>query len=694
MTADAYVAAAAAAALCLAALILPVIRAERSLSAVRGSLARGETQGVGQRLGLDIALLVVAGIGLWQLRLYGAPLTRSLQGSLGVDPLLVATPTIGLIAGAILALRIVPLVARLIERVAGRARGLVPALGARQLSRRPLRYTRAAALLILAMAMGVFAASYASTWTASQHDQATFQIGADLRVQPGRGVGSVPEWAVDRQLAAIPGVTGLLPVERESATLPAGSRTGRIVALDAAVAPSVVVMRPDVSGASLTELLAPLAAARPAVAAVPLPGSPDQLRLTVDVDLRTVERSELDEATQEDHFVDADAAEVAGWKGLGTSVVVRDAAGILHRFPGQTVTMDPGAHVIVIPLGSGASQGASFAYPLELFAVDLAVSLPGGYRATDATITVHDVAAAGDDAAWQPVPLALGDGWRSTASVYGREPQIVAARLDGPDLTAVVGQPRLDTLPGVDRNGRALALTFAPSAVGDAGTTPVPIIATDALLEATGSRLGDELTLPISGLDRPVRITGTVHAFPAGDPADPTAIMDLATMSLLRFEGNAAVKPPDEWWLAADARAVPAIVDTLTRPPAGGTTVVSLAGRSRALSTDPVALGSIGALGIGFVAAAIFAVIGFVVSAAVSARERVAEFALLRALGLSTGQLSIWLSLENAVLAAVQPDQRDRARTRSSPGSSCRSSPSPRGRRRRTRRSRSRSPGR
>ncbi len=52
-------------------------------------------------------------------------------------------------------------------------------------------------------------------------------------------------------------------------------------------------------------------------------------------------------------------------------------------------------------------------------------------------------------------------------------------------------------------------------------------------------------------------------------------------------------------------------------------------------------------------AAALFAVVGFIVSAAVSARERVTEFALLRALGLSAGQLSSWLSLENAVLAGV-----------------------------------------
>ena len=80
-------------------------------------------------------------------------------------------------------------------------RGLVPSLGSRQLARRPLRYTRAALLLMLAMAMGVFAVSYTWTWSASQRDQATFQIGADLRVQPGTRVGSMPRWALDQGLA-------------------------------------------------------------------------------------------------------------------------------------------------------------------------------------------------------------------------------------------------------------------------------------------------------------------------------------------------------------------------------------------------------------------------------------------------------------------------------------------------------------
>ena len=80
---------------------------------------------------------------------------------------------------------------------------------------------------------------------------------------------------------------------------------------------------------------------------------------------------------------------------------------------------------------------------------------------------------------------------------------------------------------------------------------------------------------------------------------------------------------------------------------------MSLTERADALATDPVALGVIGALSIGVAAAAAFAIVGFIVSAAVSARERVTEFALLRALGLSSGQLSGWLSLENATLAVI-----------------------------------------
>jgi FtsX-like permease family len=144
-----------------------------------------------------------------------------------------------------------------------------------------------------------------------------------------------------------------------------------------------------------------------------------------------------------------------------------------------------------------------------------------------------------------------------------------------------------------------------------------------------------------------------VDAFPTVESDVPVLVMDLPTLALLRFEGSDSVDPPNEWWFEVEDGAIDATVARFEDRPFDHRSVVSQVGRARALSTDPVALGIIGALGIGFVAATLFAVVGFIVSAAVSARERVTEFALLRALGLSSGQLSSWLSLENAVLAAV-----------------------------------------
>ena len=178
-------------------------------------------------------------------------------------------------------------------------------------------------------------------------------------------------------------------------------------------------------------------------------------------------------------------------------------------------------------------------------------------------------------------------------------------------------------------------------------------MASDALLKATASKVGDEIGLTIGGVRRDVRIASSVSAFPATDPGAPVAVMDLATLSLVRFEDGGTVEPPDEWWLSVADGSIDAVAGALNGPPFLSREVLTEAGRHRTLATDPVALGIIGALGIGFVAAALFAIVGFVVSASVSARERINEFALLRALGLSSGQLSVWLSLENAVLATL-----------------------------------------
>jgi FtsX-like permease family len=653
VTGEAYLAAAAGAAVCLIALLLPALPTVRSFASVHGSVARAETRSLGTRLGLDLALLAVASLGLWQLRHYGAPLTRTVQGSLGIDPLLVATPAIGFLAGAVLALRVIPLVASMIERATARGRGLVSSLGARQLARRPLRYTRSALLLMLAMAMGVFAITYTWTWSASQRDQANFQVGADARVEPGRQVSALPPWALDRAYAAIPGLTARTPVEREALPIAASDVGGEIVGLDAVSAGSVVVLRPDLSATPITELLRPLAAERPTLEPVRLPGEPRSLLVDIELTIDALQQPEIDEVTGELEMVPVDPAVFADLPAVGALVVIRDAAGHLYRFGGEVGTLGGGRQRLDVPLGDpDPERGAVYGYPLELLAIEVPLALPEGREATEATVTVHSVATI-DDATERAVPLALDRGWRTTSSVYGLPHAAVDARNAGAKLTVETGTPGLQIIRGVDRFGRGTIVTFAPAALDAVGAEPVPVVATDPYLEATGGAVGDELRVQIAGVDRRVQIVGAIRAFPTVDPAQPMLLIDYQTLGLLRFEGSDAVAPAEEWWFALDPAQRDAAMDLLRAPMLGSRSVVSLSERTQQLATDPVALGIIGVLGIGVVAAGLFAVVGFIVSAAVSARERVTEFALLRALGLSSGQLSGWLSLENATLAAI-----------------------------------------
>jgi hypothetical protein len=656
---DAFVASGLAALACLIALLVPAIPRIRSFAAIHGSVGRAETRTAGQRFGLDVALLALAGIGLWQLRHYGAPLTRSVQGTLGIDPLLVATPAIGFLAGAVVALRLVPLLASVIERLVARRRSLVPALGARQLSRRPLRYTRAALLLMLAMSMGVFAITYSRTWSDSQRDQATFQVGADVRVEPGRRHADPPAWALDRAYADLPGVTARMPVSHQSMRVPRSDASGVLVGFDAAAAGAVARMRPDLLEGSVGDLAAPLAAARPAVEAVRLPGEPRLLRLEVVVSLDELEGPVLDEETGEVVRGSVDPAIVAGQRGVATSLVIRDAAGQVYRFSGEDTVFGDRSRVIDVPLGASVRPDADFAYPLDLLAVEVGLALPGALEATRATVGVDriEVTAATDRAVagttWVPVALALDGAWRLTASIYGPPHQRVGDRITGETVDVDVPSDGLPTIRGVDRFGRGTILTFAPAHLDLLGDEPVPVIATEAYLEATARAVGDVVPVDVGGVDRQLRIVDTVRAFPTVDPTTPALLIDFPTLALLRFEGSDAVDPPESWWLAVDPAQLSAVVERLRDPAIGSVSVVSLVERAEMLATEPVALGIIGALGIGMTAAAAFAVVGFVVSAAVSARERVTEFALLRALGLSSGQLSGWLSLENATLAII-----------------------------------------
>ena len=612
VTTDSYLLAGAAGLGCLALLVMPAFLAARNLASANRELSRAETRPLAQRLGLDTALLIVSAIALWQLSLYGAPLTRTVQGTLGFDPLLAAAPALGLLAGGILALRILPLLASVLEIWIARGREVVASLGARQLARRPLRYTRTALLLMLAMALGVFALSYAETWSGSQRDQAAYQAGADVRAAISTRPSGTPLITTD--YTAIPGVLAAMPVERIPRGISPTTGSVDVLAIDAA-ATSIVSFRSDQAAQPLDELMAKLRDGRPTPALTTLPEGTRFLRIEPTLRFRT------------------EGPAARGPVAFEVRVVARDASGHLFAFE-QTVVEDVGFD------GSAAEMIMPVA-GLELAALELGVSrLPPEAAAT--SVGVRSVSAgATADGPWQTLPT---DGWSTQVTFQQGALSVPPPAMVNGMVVSVDGVTR--SILWFGTNGR---VAFVDRDIGGIDVE-IPVLVNPAFLEATGTVEGDTISATIDGRSRHLSLAGTVDSFPTTDPTRPLLVIDAATLDLLRLQATGETRNADEWWLAVTPGMAAPVVAALRAEPFDSADVVGAEERARRLSTDPVALGIIGALLLGFVATGVFSLVALIVSAAVSARERRTEFALLRALGLSAGQLSRWLWLENGSL--------------------------------------------
>jgi ABC-type lipoprotein release transport system permease subunit len=644
VTTDSYALAVVAGLICLALLVLPAFFSARSFASEERDLSRQETRTFGQRLGLDIVLLAVSAIALWQLRLYGAPLTQTVQGSLGFDPLLVAAPAIGLLAGGILALRVLPLLAAAFEHWVSRGREVVASLGSRQLARRPLRYTRTALLLILAMSLGVFAVSYASTWSGSQHDQATYQSGADVRAAVNNQPGSTPMSLA--AYSALPGVTTAMPVERLPEGLALASGVDAVVlGMDADTAGSVVHFRADESDQPLGQMLGALRNGRPSPALTTLPADAAYLKIDGLLDITRIVILPNDFSPEPEILAPSSLTDVK----LRASAFVRDAHGDVHRMDSAQVTVVEHVATLLVPLGAAGvvQPGTELDGPLELAAIELDVmNVPTGTLTTEAQLGVTGLSTGSSaDGPWTE---AADPGWAVRMAPGSRAYAAVDPSNANGMVVSIVGGGN----SVIEGGFNAARVAYVSNAVDTLDAT-VPVIANPAFLAAAGSTAAEPLHVSLDNFSRTLQIVGTVNSCPTTDPTKPLLVIDKPTLELMRLQANATARNADEWWMAAAPDSSDQIVAALRADPFDSASVVSASARTRSLTTDPVALGIIGALLLGFVATGIFALVALVVSAAVSARQRRTEFALLRALGLSGGQLSRWLWLENGSLVLV-----------------------------------------
>jgi hypothetical protein len=603
---DALAAAAVVALLSIGTLLFPVVRPGPGAAQIRRgrqAVISGAT-----RAGADLALIAVAVLACWQLRRYSA-VSSSANGPSVIDPVLVLAPALALAGGTVLTLRLLPAAARGVDRLSAGGRGLTSALAGWQFSRQPLRQGGAALLLVMAVATGTLALAQHQSWTRSAADQAAYVSGADVQVN----LGDLMPAGATTTITQAKGVRAAMAVSVDQEATPA-----RVVALDAAQAPHVALVRADQSNLSPSALFGAITPAS-APGGVPLAGRPAAIQFGV-----RLSRSSLGPVTAQ--------------------FTVTDATGAAFQLAASApFAADGRPHVLTASLG-----GAHAAYPLRLRQVVLYYTLPSEKRQENpvtltvagATPTTWAAAASSPDLSSQlsgggvvgPSAQPRTIGWQSAAG--------------GAALLFSPGYGQLSSSPGVPGSVVEPASGQVTLTAAGAVPTAVPAIATQAFDNQNHVSVGSTVQTTINGITVPADIVAVVDAFPT--MTGTGLVMDLPTLETFLINHGTAPVPVTQWWLATDHGQVPPSV-TRALPP--GATITNSAALAAATAADPLSAVPQQALIAMAVAAAVLAISGFWVSIAANVRQRRAENALLAALGVNQRSAAAQLFLEKLLLS-------------------------------------------
>ncbi|RZU74206.1 FtsX-like permease family protein [Micromonospora kangleipakensis] len=591
----------AAAVGCLLAIVLPALRRAGTYVADMAARSRPTRGAAVQRAGVDLALVALAVLAWTQLRQYSSPLTGA-GGGLGIDPLLAAAPTLGVLAGAVVALRLLPPATRFAERFVDRRPWTATMFGMWQAGRRP----HAGPVLLLALAVGgsTLAWSLVASWEGSQRDQAQHRVGADLRLVERSGVAPADRVA---GLTAVPGVDRVLPAWRDDVRVGRDDLPATVVSLDAADA-GALRLDDAAGGASATELLGRLIRGRGAPAGTILPATARQLTGV----LRTPVKSFANPRVEV------------------TALLTTDG-GRAWRLPLATGWGDgrPVSFAVRLPDTGGT--------PLRLagFEADGGEATGGSYR-----LRVDELGLI--DAAGARLPLALTGGWNLADNGQG---PIGPALVEGGTVDATFRV----VIPEGGRFADPPSSRFVVVPGGD--NTPAPALLTPRTRAALNVRTGDTVTLALAGVTLPVRVVGEVEAVPATADSGGGVLVDLpaATDWLLRQEGT--VRPVPEWWLSTDAAGHAGAAAALAGLP--GVTLLDRRAVVAEAARDPYWLGARTGLLAAALGSVLLALVGLAVDVWATARHRLGEFAVLHTLGAAPRLLARALLAEQAFLAGI-----------------------------------------
>lgn len=161
-------------------------------------------------------------------------------------------------------------------------------------------------------------------------------------------------------------------------------------------------------------------------------------------------------------------------------------------------------------------------------------------------------------------------------------------------------------------------------------------------------KVGDVFDINVDGVRLDLRLAGTIGYFPTLYPEDGDRLV-----TRLDYLTEMLEDEPSEVWLRTDPRQHARAIAALQAP--SNRKVVTHDGHELVgvRKDDPLRTGLFGALSVGFVAASVLSVLGFLLYAISTIEARSLQFGVLRATGLSVAQLIGLLSTEQLSLIGV-----------------------------------------
>ena len=659
---------AAGAALAVIVLALATLAAARKgIVEFRQAGARPARTPFIHRYYLDLLALAVIALLWWQISRRGTALTRTLGSrDLEIDFALLLGPALGLIALGLLVMRLFPMLLALLARLVGPLGPGWLVQGLRRIARDPIAPGSLVALLMLATALGVVGSAFSATLSKSQDDRARYAAGAPIRILHDGG--RIPR-AQTGASAALPNSAEVMRTEGSLLTEGFGSQRVSILGVEPERLAPVAWWRPDFApDATLPQLLARLSPPADAPRGIPLPA--DAAELTV-------------------------WAQTAGLQNrlISVSARLRDAAGRYYDIPLGDVSghqwqqlrgdlaLSPGRPGFRPNRRDADADSPRLDQPPHTLINLQIVSRTGGDR--PGALFISDLVAQTPAGAVPVANFRTADGWRIIED-YVRP-----------------GLYSLETSRSVSRPGASdpgsVVFSWAPGGIGAPGlrpgadAPPLPVIVSPAILDAAGAAIGDRISLGMSTFALPVVIRGVTDFFPTLDPreqpfviADLNGLVEYANRHSRRVVGGAG-----ELWLthpAAPAPAPAAVVNAAANEtadaiadtdaaiaqrqqttadaavrlladlgPTAGAVIIADA-EAAARGRQPLAnAGWGGLLVIMFLALALASASGIALYCWLDTRERQTEFALLRTLGSTRGQLNavVWFNLAIVVIAGV-----------------------------------------